>query len=275
MAVHHQLRAVTQQYGGRVLLDAEQLRQMLTHSASEQAAPYEVELICETVQWAGLPRLTEAVNRGAEPADAIAVTGDAIARERSSSDVAGTRWALAVLAFAAGHLPESEVERWAPPRKPSKTPFLIAAAALVALALIGGGIWLAASGDDERYDEQAYCDAYRVADETVNSINLMQLDSAAYDDFTQQVEQVRNLAPLEMRDEWDTLIRALDEFEQILEDAGLSLDDLQGFARGELPEGVSFSTLQELGTRMQEFAEQAGFQTAGDRIDQDAETRCN
>ena len=188
-----------------------------------------------------------------------------VLHRRSRVDLDAAADAVRALLLALGRDPDSE--------SLADTPARVAAA--YAELIAPREFDLTTFPNDEGYDEQAYCDAYRVADETVNSINLMQLDSAAYDDFTQQVEQVRNLAPLEMRDEWDTLIRALDEFEQILEDAGLSLDDLQGFARGELPEGVDFSRLQELGTRMQEFAEQAEFQAAGDRIDQDAETRCN
>jgi hypothetical protein len=260
-----------------VLQDSDSLNTALSgHPEAHSWSAQEVERLVETVRWGGLPRLTEAVNNGLDARTAIETTGAAIAGDRSSSDVAGTRWALAALAFAAGHLPDSEVVYWTPgPRRSKKTPLIIAAAAVAVLALIGGGLWWALSGDDEGYDERAYCDAYNEADATFSGTDFAQLDGQAFEDLQQQVAEIKELAPPEVKDEWETLDGALTDFEELLAGAGLTFDDLGGMAQGEIPENADLGKLQELIPKLQEFAQRSDFQTAGDAVDKDAQTRCN
>jgi hypothetical protein len=291
-------------------------RALGSHAEAAQAERAELDLLADTVRWGGLPRLTEAVNQGTDPSAAIAATGEAIARDRGSADVDASRWALASLAFAAGRVPESEVLRWRPPEgmQPeaafgyapqdaptgqqagdypgppvygfgpadagptgrSKSPIIIAIAALVVVALaIGGVVWLLSSDGGGGFDEAAYCDAYQSADEQFTNMDFSTLDNARFADLQQQVERIQDLAPPEVEDDWETLGEALEEFESILDDAGLTFDDLDALAQGQLPEGVDPSDLSELQTDLQEFTQRADFETAGTTVDEDAQTRCN
>lgn len=274
MALHHQLRAIAEQSGLLVLHDGDRLRAALSgHPDAPSWSPHDVERLVETARWGGLPRLTEAVNHGLDARTAIETTGAAIAGDSDSPDVAGTRWALAVLAFAAGHLPDSEVEYWTPrPQRSTKAPVMIAAAAVVVLALIAGSLWWALSGDDQAYDEQAYCDAYSELDATFSGTGSAQLGQA-FEDLQQQVGDIKELAPLEVKDEWETLHGKLTELEELLAEAGLTFDDLM--AQGEIPEGADMSKLQELAPKLREFGQRGDFQKAGEAVDKDAETRCN
>jgi hypothetical protein len=318
MALHDALRAVVEQQGTQVLHDSDSLARALeSHPEAGQAGRAELDLLVETVRWGGLPRVTEAVNQGMDPSSAIAATGEAIARDRGSADVDGSRRAVASLAFAAGHVPESEVVRWGPvpgmPQAPaygyppqdaptgqqpssdypgppvygygpadagptgrSKSPIIILIAAVLVVALaIGGVVWLLSSDGGDGYDEAAYCDAYQSAQEQIGNLDFTTLDSTQFADLQQQVERLKDLAPPEVQDDWETLEEGLEEFESILEDAGLTFDDLEGLAQGQLPEGVEPSDLTELQTDLTEFTQRGEFQAAGDAVDEDAQTRCN
>lgn len=275
MALHHELRAIAEQTGVQVLHDSDSLRHALAgHPESDRWPAQEVELLLETVRWGGLPRLTDAVNRGVDPRSAIGTTGAMIARDRNSPEVAGTQSALAALAFAAGHLPESEVTYWTPQRKRSKAPIFIAVAAVIALALIGGGIWWAVSGDDKGYDDQAYCDAYRDAESVFSTGDILQPGPGSFDDLQERLREMKDLSPPELEDEWETLYSTITEFEDLLAEAGLSLDDIDEMTRGEIPEGVDITKLQELTTELMDLAEDDAAREASQAIQSDADTRC-
>ncbi len=356
MALHYQLRSLVEQLGYRVLEDSDSLRAALDDYLDEGAASRgEINLLVDAVRLGGFRRLAEMTEGGADPSAAVLSAGDALARERGSADVAGARWAIAALGFAAGRVPEGEVQRWdpstasapqppqqpyqpgptnapptqqlgqgspyttgpgqpyqqpgqqppyqqsgqsgpqygapgygygdqPPPKKKSKAPLLIAAAVLVVLALVGGGIAWALSGDDEDdgggggesggYDEAAYCEAYRAADDEFSSMDLSALDGQQFEDLQDKISELEGLSPPEVQDEWETLSAAFTELENILGDAGLTFDDLDEIAAGQLPPDLDASELQALSEELTEFSESTEFQTAGDAIDVDAEERC-
>jgi hypothetical protein len=157
----------------------------------------------------------------------------------------------------------------------SKSPIIILiAAAVVVLLAIGGVVWLLSS-DGDGYDEAAYCDAYQSADEQLGSMDFTTLDNAQFADLQQQVERLKDLAPPAVEDDWETLEEALEEFESILDDAGLTFDDLGGLAQGQLPEGVDAEDLSQLQTDLTEFTQRGDFEAAGNAVDEDAQTRCS
>lgn len=154
-----------------------------------------------------------------------------------------------------------------------KKTFGLVAAAVLTVAL-------GACGDDGDSggggtDEAAYCDAFESARSKFDDTDFTQLDSQTFDDVKQEFSDVRDQAPEEIQGEWETLEGALDEFEQILSDAGLSLDDLTSIQNGEIPDNFDMSKLQDLQENMSAFAENNEFQQAADAIQKDAETRCD
>jgi hypothetical protein len=110
------------------------------------------------------------------------------------------------------------------------------ATGLAALLLTGCG------GDDT----EAYCDALGDAQEAFTGA----ADPAVVGAMASQVDELTELAPDEVEDEWVTLRDALGEFESALQDAGLGFDDLDDAEAlaGMAPEAVA--TLQEVATRM-------------------------
>lgn len=154
-----------------------------------------------------------------------------------------------------------------------KKTFGLAAAAVLTLTL-------GACGDDDGgsgggYDEAAYCDAYKSAQSEFDETDFSQLDEDTYSQLQDKVTEMREKAPEELKGEWETFEGALDEFQGILSDAGLSMDDLANLDPTNLPEGVTAQDLQDLSTKMQEFVDNNDIQAATDAIEKDAETRCD
>jgi hypothetical protein len=276
----------------------------------------QIELLSGAIQHRGLERLVITINEGVQPSTAIALGGEIIAREQGVSDVDGTCWALAALAFAAGLAPESEVLRWAPPHeaqpppqdyppqgsspptgapgshghegggggqyprpapvgKRSKSSMIIAVVALVVLALGVSGVWWLIASTGDRYDEAAYCDAYQSASTDLSDADLTQMNNVTFSEIKTQLVELREKSPPELEDEWNTIANGFDELENLLADAGLSIDDLSLIGQGQLPDGVDQESLQQLLTQFQQFTEENDIEGATDAIAQDAEERCD
>jgi hypothetical protein len=145
----------------------------------------------------------------------------------------------------------------------------LAAAALLALSVGACG------GDDGSFDESAYCDAYQSARDSIEQTDFTQLSAPQFEELKSKIVDLRAESPPELEEDWNTISNTLDEFETILEDAGLSIDDLAAIQEGELPEGLDLEQLQQIGTELQEFAEQNDVEAATQAIEQDAEERCD
>jgi hypothetical protein len=148
--------------------------------------------------------------------------------------------------------------------------FALAATLPLALSLSACG-----GDDDGGFDESAYCDAYESAQTDLSEADLTAMNNVTFSEIKTQVVELRTASPPELEDEWNTIANAFDEFQNILEDNGLSIDDLSALGEGQLPEGVDQQTIQELGTRLQEFSESSGLSEATEAIQNDAETRCD
>jgi hypothetical protein len=157
-----------------------------------------------------------------------------------------------------------------------KKTFGLAAAAVLTFALSACGDDNGGDGGSGGYDEAAYCDAYKSAESEFEDADFSQLDEETFGQLQDKVTEMREKAPEDLKDEWETFEGALDEFQTLLSDAGLSLEDLSNISDpSDLPEGVTIEDLQELGTKMQDFAENNDIQSATDAIEKDAETRCD
>ncbi len=113
MALHHQLHALGERLGTGVFDDSDSFRGALDDFLDEGAATSgEINLLVDTVRLGAYQRLVTMIDRGADPAAAVATAGELLARERGSADLDGSRWACAVLGFATDRVPATEVDRY-------------------------------------------------------------------------------------------------------------------------------------------------------------------
>jgi hypothetical protein len=119
MQVHQQLYSLGVTLGRDVFDDSAMLRGALDDFLAEGAASTgEINLLVDAVQLGGLRMLLTSIEGGANPQRAIEAAGDFLSRERGTADVAGSRWACAVLGFAMGKVSETDVDRFARPQGP-------------------------------------------------------------------------------------------------------------------------------------------------------------
>jgi hypothetical protein len=149
--------------------------------------------------------------------------------------------------------------------------------AVVAAALLMGAT-LSACGDDGGSGGSSggsYCDQLQDAKDSVNDVDFTALTDATYEDLVSQFQDLEDAAPDDIADDWATLNGALAQFKDILDEAGISLDDLQGMQSGEIPDDVDLDALQQLGTKMQELTASGEFEDASDAISEHALDECD
>ena len=150
--------------------------------------------------------------------------------------------------------------------------------AVVAAALLMGAT-LSACGDDggsggSSSSGSSYCDQLKDAKDSVDDVDFTALTDATYDDLVSQFNDLEDAAPDDIADDWATLNGALVQFKGILEEAGISLDDLQAMQTGGVPDDIDLEALQQLGTKMEELTANGDFETASDAITQHAKDEC-
>lgn len=97
-------------HGAALLVEAPIFRGALDDYLDEETAPSgTVKLLTDAVELGALDSLVMMLDQGAEVRSAIDMVGDRLARDRGSADLAGSRWACAVLGYAVGRVP-AEVE---------------------------------------------------------------------------------------------------------------------------------------------------------------------
>lgn len=110
MTLHQSLADLARDHGHALFSDAAAFRGSLDDYLDEgQASSGTINLLTDAVRLGALDGLLTMLDSGARPADAVDSAGQRLARERGSADVRGCQWAVAVLGFALGKVPESLV----------------------------------------------------------------------------------------------------------------------------------------------------------------------
>lgn len=110
MAVHQQIAELVEAVGSNVFTDADAFRGALDDFLDDEAASRgELNLLIDCVRLGVFGQLRTQLDNGADPEQAVDMLGDQLARDRGQADTASARWALAVLAFAIGRLPDEAV----------------------------------------------------------------------------------------------------------------------------------------------------------------------
>lgn len=110
VALHDELAALSREVGPQVFDDPVTFRAAFDDYVAEgSASTGEASLLVGAIATGALQRLRDQVALGADPEMAIASQGDALARDRGTSESQGARWALSVLAHALGIVPDDLV----------------------------------------------------------------------------------------------------------------------------------------------------------------------
>lgn len=118
VALHDELAALRAQVGPQVFDDPVVFRAAFDDFVPEgSASTGEISLLVGAVATGALQRLSEQLALGADPETSIASQADLLARDRGTTESAGARWALSVLAHATGAIPAEMV-----PTRPRPAP---------------------------------------------------------------------------------------------------------------------------------------------------------
>lgn len=110
MLLHQTLAELARDHGHGLFGDAAAFRGSLDDYLDEgQASSGTINLLTDAVRLGALDGLLTMLDSGAKPADAVESAGQRLARDRGSADVRGCQWAVAVLGFALGRVPEQLV----------------------------------------------------------------------------------------------------------------------------------------------------------------------
>ena len=111
MKLHQTLAELAQDHGHALFRDATAFRGSLDDYLDEgQASNGTINLLTDAVRLGALDGMLTMLDSGASSADAVDSAGQRLARDRGSADVRGCQWAVSVLGFALGKVPEDLVE---------------------------------------------------------------------------------------------------------------------------------------------------------------------
>ena len=152
--------------------------------------------------------------------------------------------------------------------------------ALAAIVLMAGSL-TACGGDDNSSAGSgggggSYCDQIKGVKADVDGLDFTKLTDDQLTSFREALNGIESAAPTDVKDDWGTINDAIDQLQQILNEAGLSLSDLQAIEAdpSNLPDGVDLAKLQELAQKLQAFASNSDYQAASDAITANVKSEC-
>ncbi len=120
-----------------------------------------------------------------------------------------------------------------------------------------------------------YCEVLQEAKTEFADFGEGDIDQTSFEDLEAKIGELEDAAPEEVSDDWMVLGDGISGFLQILADAGITLDDLAAFQRGEVPEGVDPQKIQELPQKIQALGlDGPEFQQATQAIEDHAKSEC-
>ena len=147
-------------------------------------------------------------------------------------------------------------------------------APVIGALVLGAGLLTGCGGGDSGESSSSYCDDLKSAQEEFSAFDSDNPDMADLDKAMDRMHQLADEAPDAVKEDWDTLDGALQDFQTALEDAGLTMDDLAKMQSGEMPENFDPAKLQELAPKLQSLGDQ-DFQAAADNLEKHAKDECD
>lgn len=142
---------------------------------------------------------------------------------------------------------------------------------LAVAVVLAAGVLAGCSGGEAEQGAD-YCSTLADAKEEFSALD--QGDVQAFQRFQEVADDLEQQAPQEVAGDWKVVNTSLDELEQKLSSAGITFDDLEGIANGQLPEGVTREDLTQLSEDLQGFGTEE-LQNANRSIQQHAKAECD
>ncbi len=120
-----------------------------------------------------------------------------------------------------------------------------------------------------------YCQTLKRSQAQFDDLDIGTLNEAQFKQLTDRFDLLEKQAPAEVADDWATFGDQLDDFKNLLDEAGIDLDDLKTLQKGKLPKGVDPAKIQALAPKLQKLAENSGLEDAKEVIEENAQSECN
>ncbi len=146
-------------------------------------------------------------------------------------------------------------------------------AAVVLMAASLGACSNDSNGSSDNSDD--YCSTLEDTKADIDNLDFTALTDEKFSDLQSRISDLEDAAPSEVEADWKTLGDGIDGFKKLLDDAGISFDDLQTLQSGEVPDGLDVQALQELGPKMQEIVSDNDIEAATQSIQDHAESECD
>jgi hypothetical protein len=137
---------------------------------------------------------------------------------------------------------------------------------LAAIAL-GASLLTACSGGSD-----SYCDTLKDSESTIDRLD--EGDFSVMGDLVDQIEQITDEAPDEVKEDWEVLRSSYTSLIDALEEAGVSVDEFAAAVSGEVPEDVDMEALSGVLENVQAL-DTDRLEEAQEAIEQHAKDECN
>lgn len=126
----------------------------------------------------------------------------------------------------------------------------LTATAVIATVLVTG----CGSGGGGSSSSSGYCKDLKSSAASVKSFTGGGTpDFSKLSDFIAKAHDLADEAPSAIKDDWATMVKAMDTLTSALSDVGLKVEDLGKLMSGQIPDGVDTSKLAGLSTKLQEI----------------------
>jgi ABC-type phosphate/phosphonate transport system substrate-binding protein len=142
------------------------------------------------------------------------------------------------------------------------------------LALAATVLASCGSSNSDSSASGGYCDELKADKAYFESLSGSDADMSNLDQVFTKVHTLADDAPDNVADDWKTLDDAISTIETALKDAGLKPSDLAAMQKGQMPQGVDLSKLQELAPKLQSLSS-GDVTTAANNIADDAKKTCD
>jgi hypothetical protein len=115
----------------------------------------------------------------------------------------------------------------------------------------------------------AYCDELKQAQSDFAGLGT---DFGRFQEIRTTAQGIADAAPSEVSGQWDQLVGYFDDVEKAMTDAGITPDDVEGLAAGQVPKGVDVQALEKAFSKLEKQTEQLSTATA--EIEKHAKSEC-
>lgn len=132
---------------------------------------------------------------------------------------------------------------------------------------------LAGCGDDDAGASGDYCSDLDAVQKELNSVQGG--DVSSLEDTLDSLETLRDEAPDEVAEAWDTLYDAFAAIVEAFQDAGLSAEDIEAIQNGQIPDGVDQEALEAAYAEITRLGQDTGLTESVEAIRTHAKDECD